>query len=336
MNSSEKDKLRSKLMGLGENSIRKNYYTELLEKTKALQKNNLKLEQEIQKRMVAEEKLNRLNEQLEVRIKERTSELQTSNKQLLESLNHLELAMDVLIAEEKNRAMSKMLMGLSHEINTPLGNAIMTTSFQATLIRDYAKSSSFPPGFWSQLLESNELIRRNLEQNKHLVDDMQTLFEDDSVEDSITFDVVSHIKKVLRTLEHSTQSHNIRVVLHTIQDVIVVNGLPSVFSRIVTHLVEDTVLHAFKGETLDPTITISLLSGEDEIQLYYKDNGIGIPASEIDKIFDPFYTMKKGKKRSGLGLFAIKQLITTQLHGQIKIDSNPNEGIQFIITIPNK
>ena len=85
-----------------------------------------------------------------------------------------------------------------------------------------------------------------------------------------------------------------------------------------------------------PHIDINITEHKKYVLIRIEDNGIGIPPSEINNIFDPFYTMKKGKKRIGLGLFAIKHLITTQLKGQIMIKSNPNEGIQFIITIPNK
>jgi signal transduction histidine kinase len=70
----------------------------------------------------------------------------------------------------------------------------------------------------------------------------------------------------------------------------------------------------------------------DKIRIELKDNGIGIPDSIKDRIFEPFMTHGK-KQSSGLGL-AITEKIITEHNGQIRVESNIGEGAVFIIVIP--
>ena len=68
----------------------------------------------------------------------------------------------------------------------------------------------------------------------------------------------------------------------------------------------------------------------------YQDNGCGIKEQELDRIFDPFYTMKKNKDRSGLGLFGIKHVIENQLNGSINLLHKVESGVHFIVDFPTE
>ena len=83
----------------------------------------------------------------------------------------------------------------------------------------------------------------------------------------------------------------------------------------------------------DKKVYIEVLDLGEKIQLVVQDNGVGIPKSRISKIFDPFFTTKSETGASGLGLFIARTLVERN-KGTIKVESEPDEGSTFIVTLP--
>ena len=79
-------------------------------------------------------------------------------------------------------------------------------------------------------------------------------------------------------------------------------------------------------------LCISTAPGPDNtVKLSFKDNGCGIPAESLEKIFEPFYTTKD--RGTGLGLAITKQIVEMH-HGEIKIISEPGKGTELIVILP--
>ena len=66
----------------------------------------------------------------------------------------------------------------------------------------------------------------------------------------------------------------------------------------------------------------------------YIDDGKGMSSRELEKLFEPFYTTKRGQGGSGLGAHIIYNLVTGSLAGQIKVSSEPGRGLQYQIRFP--
>ena len=81
-----------------------------------------------------------------------------------------------------------------------------------------------------------------------------------------------------------------------------------------------------KGE-----IDIEVEVTDGNLDLIYKDNGVGVPESELRKIFEPFYTTRRGQGGSGLGLSVVYNLVTQKLGGTIDVQAQP--GLQFRIRL---
>jgi two-component system, NtrC family, sensor kinase len=81
------------------------------------------------------------------------------------------------------------------------------------------------------------------------------------------------------------------------------------------------------------TITITTLEETSHIILKIRDNGIGIPEEIKTKIFEPFFTTKDVGQGVGLGLSIVYNIIETH-HGEINVTSRPEQGTEFIITLP--
>jgi signal transduction histidine kinase len=73
--------------------------------------------------------------------------------------------------------------------------------------------------------------------------------------------------------------------------------------------------------------------GRDAIVIEFADTGVGIPAGDIEKIFDPFYTTKEAGKGTGLGL-AVSYSIIKRYKGDIKVESQPGKGTTFTLILP--
>ncbi len=101
-----------------------------------------------------------------------------------------------------------------------------------------------------------------------------------------------------------------------------------------SQLVMNITLNAYDAMREDGgTLLVSTKVEGDDIALRFKDNGPGMDAETVAKIFDPFYTTKESGKGTGLGLAIVAQIVDTH-GGHIYVDSHPGEGTEFKITFP--
>lgn len=114
------------------------------------------------------------------------------------------------------------------------------------------------------------------------------------------------------------------------------NSLPGVVTQIITNLVLNSVIHAFEEQTEPAQITIDFHCENNDVILEYRDNGAGINASLHQKIFEPFFTSKRGKGGSGLGLNLVFNLVSQKLGGQLAFESEAGKGVHFTITLPKE
>jgi len=87
------------------------------------------------------------------------------------------------------------------------------------------------------------------------------------------------------------------------------------------------------GEPSKVSIKVDITS--ENANIVFKDNGIGISAENLNKIFEMFYRASEQSEGSGLGLYIVKNAVE-KLEGQLDVKSRPNEGTTFEITLPNK
>lgn len=114
---------------------------------------------------------------------------------------------------------------------------------------------------------------------------------------------------------------------------VVMIGDESQLRRMVSNLVDNAIKYTADGGS----VSLELHQDRANAQLTIKDAGCGIPESEINRIFERFYRIDRGRSRdlggSGLGL-AIVHWIAEAHHGSIQVESKPGQGSSFIITLP--
>ena len=96
----------------------------------------------------------------------------------------------------------------------------------------------------------------------------------------------------------------------------------------------NSLIHAFEGVENGQIDIIAALTDDTKLNIIYRDNGSGIPTSIKKRIFDPFVTTKRGQGGSGLGMHLVFNLVTQALDGNIKLESEPDKGVEFTLSFP--
>jgi signal transduction histidine kinase len=111
------------------------------------------------------------------------------------------------------------------------------------------------------------------------------------------------------------------------------DSFPGHLEQIINNLLTNSIRHGFEGRS-SGRIVITAKRIDDQIELIYQDDGVGIPSEIQSRVFEPFFTTKLGQGGSGLGLSIVYNLVHAIFKGQLHLDSEPNRGARFEITMP--
>ena len=284
-------------------------------------------------RLRTEMEIKALNEALESRVAARTAELSTA-------LTNLKEAQAELVRAEKLSSLGQLVAGVAHELNTPIGNALITTTalgdatraFEVVLREGNIKRSTLEQ-YVQQSLEGTLLAERSLHRASDLVRSFKQVAVDQTSERRREFDLAEVVTEVIDTLRPNLKGSpwKIRVDIGAGMRM---ESLPGPLGQVVINLVMNAVLHAFGGRS-EGQVTLSARSVDDNtIVLDCADDGVGIASENLNRIFDPFFTTKLGQGGSGLGLAIVHRLVTQVLGGQISVESSSRLGTVFTMRLP--
>jgi two-component system NtrC family sensor kinase len=144
-----------------------------------------------------------------------------------------------------------------------------------------------------------------------------------------SFNLREYIDTIVLSLKPNIKQTSHKVTTSVPAD-IVINSFPGALSQIITILINNSLLHGFNSDQ-NGTMQINAKASDDYTDLTYSDDGKGIDAELLKKVFEPYYTTKAGEGGSGLGMGIMKKLVEEDLEGSIDISSRPGEGVQVII-----
>jgi len=258
---------------------------------------------------------------------------------LEESLIELKTTQDQLIEQEKMASLGALVSGIAHEINTPLGVGISTASYLESISeksRRKLEENTLTKGEFISFLENLESGLKTLDLNlfraAELVKNFKQIAVDQNYEVLTEFCVHEYLDVVTQTLSHELKKHAVKIDLEGSSDIRVMS-YPGAFSRIFTNLIMNSIVHGFKGKVRGH-IWIRFALEEGMLNISYSDDGKGIPAEVLPKIYDPFFTTNREAGGSGLGLNIVYNLVVGKFGGKIKCESEEGEGTTFVISIP--
>jgi signal transduction histidine kinase len=221
----------------------------------------------------------------------------------------------------------ELVANVSHDLRTPLATL---NGYLETL-----------------LLKENELdtttVRRYVEiafaHSKRLGELVADLFELatlDSCETLLSvepFSMGELVQDVLQKFQLQAETKHLALETNVVEELPFAYGDIGLMQRVLENLIENAIRHTPAGGK----VSVSLTPAGSQISVRVADTGCGIPAGEIDFIFDRFYRLTKSRegdgKNAGLGLAIVKRIL--DLHGSvIKAESRKNKGTSFTFTLP--
>ena len=293
------------------------------------------------------------NEELEMRVMERTRDLSQTLKRLKESEAQL-------VQSEKMSSLGQMVAGVAHEINSPLAyvkNSVATARDRMPDLRDaltraerlleILRLDAPDPDHLQQSFDGLEQKLARI-RGARMLDDLDALTRDGLHGIEQIVELVANLRNFSRLDRSKVASFNVnegvRATLLIAQsslrrieverhlgDVPSITCSPSQVNQVLLNLLNNSSQAMDKSQG---RITITTRpAGDGAVAIDVEDNGKGIATDALPRIFDPFYTTKEPGKGTGLGL-SIAYKIVTQHGGRIDVRSKQGEGTTVTVTLP--
>lgn len=266
-------------------------------------------------------------------LRQRTVELE----QVIEDLHETR---DQVIQSEKMAFLGRLVAGVAHEINTPLGVVVTSGSYMDILTKALVKEREgghLKEESLTEYLESvsevTDSINRNVLRVSELVQSFKQLAIDQGKDAKHHFGLKENCDMVIGTLQYDRVAKHIEIENNIPAD-FYIESYPIGFSMIFNQLILNAMQHAFSKQD-HPLIQIWIqVQSEDVWALYISDNGKGMKQEVMANAFDPFYTTSRQKGNSGLGLHIVYNIVTQQLGGRVNIVKSDYSGtvIEILMT----
>ena len=256
------------------------------------------------------------------------------------ALRELQKTQKSLVQAEKLASLGTLVAGVAHEINTPVGIGVTAASYLSeqarqfrTAVAEGALRRRDLEEFVERIEEGASIILGNLDRACTLVQSFKQVAVDQTSEARRSFELRGYLDGVLGSLAPQLKRTGHQVTLDC-PDGLIMDSYPGALSQVVSNLVINALLHAFRPD--EPgTIAIAVRPvGTTGVVLDFADDGRGIPPEHIERIFEPFFTTRRAEGGSGLGLHIVYNIVTGTLGGRIAVASQPGAGCRFTIDLP--
>jgi signal transduction histidine kinase len=293
---------------------------------------------------LAHDRLTQANEQE----KQKSRELE----QALERLHH---AQDQLVVQQKLASLGSLTAGIAHEIKNPLNFITNFAEVSVDLVSELRESME---------AQEQKLNEKEAENIQDILTDLQQnvikIREHGKRADGIVRNMLMHsrghsadfqptnlnalvseyVKLAFHGMRAQDQNFNVGIEENFDAAMGPVNVVAHDLSRVILNIANNACYAAYEKKTrlngnFSPVVTASTKSLGKNVEIRIRDNGDGIPDSVKQKIFEPFFTTKPSGAGTGLGLSMSYEIVVQQHKGQLRVESEPGQFAEFIITLPN-
>lgn len=262
-------------------------------------------------------------------------------QQLSAALTALQQAESQLVQSQKMVALGSLVAGVSHELNTPIGNCYLVASslwerlkvVQQQINQGELRKRALDT-FLAECTTACEIFDRNLASASGLIRSFKQISIDQTADLRRSFDLKQLVDDAILTLMPSLKRITAVHIDNRVANGIILDSYPGALAQILNNLLQNAAIHGLEEHSSGQIRINATLSGPT-VTLTVCDNGSGIPEALIDRIFDPFFTTKLGQGGSGLGLHICYTLANRPLGGTITVNSEINAGTTFTLKIPS-
>ena len=256
------------------------------------------------------------------------------------ALRNLRETQNSLIEAEKLAALGRLVAGIAHEVNNPVGISLTVASalerktavFAGEVERGNLRRSSLNEYLDTSKDAAAQLVA-NLNRAAELITSFKQVAADRNYSDQRVFDLGDLTEQVVMSLRPGIRKHNLTLNVEC-QPGLSMNSYPGPYGQVLTNLFLNAVAHAFpdgKAGTIDIQVRAS---GKDNVEIIFSDNGVGMSIDVRRRAFDPFFTTRRDQGGTGLGLHIVYSIVTTRLGGRLDLDSEPGGGTRIQMILP--
>jgi signal transduction histidine kinase/ABC-type branched-subunit amino acid transport system ATPase component len=240
---------------------------------------------------------------------------------IIEDISEFEKLQDKLILSEKLASVGLLAAGVAHEINNPLEIIYNYLAFLKYNISD------------EKLLNIIDIIQNELVAISGIVSNLVT-FSSKSVPELEILNVDPLIEEIINLLEFNAENRNIHIRLFANAGQAKARLNRNEFKQVLLNIIKNSFEAMPEGGDINIFTSLQKTGDTSIIKIIVSDSGEGIPENQLQNIFLPFFSTKKGEESNlGLGL-SISYSIVQKLHGTMSAQNNPEGGCSIIIEFP--
>ncbi|MET0857487.1 MAG: CHASE domain-containing protein [Telluria sp.] len=275
-----------------------------------------------------------------VELEQQKAHVELAHGDLSSVLETLKQAQANLITSEKLASLGALVAGIAHELNTPIGNSLLTATALSDMVNEFEKKYA-DGGIKRSALEAHMadtrlacgIMASSLSRAADLITSFKQVSVDQTSDKRRPFELGEVVRDTLATFAAQLRRANCRIEVD-VAPKLVLDSYPGGIGQVLSNLINNALLHAFQGEA-SPKIVISAREIEQgQVILNFSDDGVGMTQKTLHQVFDPFFTTKMGQGGSGLGMNIVYNVVTGMLGGSIGIASTPGNGTSVTIMMP--
>jgi PAS domain S-box-containing protein len=256
------------------------------------------------------------------------------------ALKNLRGTQNSLIEAEKLAALGRLVAGVAHEINNPLGTSLTVASslerkselFASEVAQGTLKRSSLNE-FVEAIRNGSAQLQENLNRAARLVQSFKQVASDRNNSELRSFDLGDLTEQVATGLRPALPKHGVTLNVECQRD-LSMSSYPGSYGQVLTNLFLNSIAHAFPdGQQGNIAIKVSA-SGANDVEVIFTDDGCGMSPDVRRQAFDPFFTTRRHQGCAGLGLHIVYSVVTDRLGGRLDLKSEPGRGTRIELRLP--
>ena len=267
-------------------------------------------------------------------------EMRRAREAAEQALANLRETQASLVEAEKLAALGRMVAGVAHEINNPVGSSLTVASslqrrceiFAAEVARGEVRRSSLNELVDAVTTATSQLVA-NLTRASDLVQSFKQVATDRSGIERRSFDLGELTGQVLIGLRPELRRRNLLLNLEC-QHGLPMDSLPGPYGLVLTNIVHNAIVHAFPDGRAGIITLKAGASGADNVEIIVSDDGCGMTSEVRRRAFDPFFTTRRREGATGLGLHIVHSMVVDQLEGRLSLTSEPSRGTTVRLILP--
>jgi PAS domain S-box-containing protein len=258
------------------------------------------------------------------------------------ALQNLRETQNWLIEAEKLAALGRLVAGVAHEINNPLGTSLTVASslerksrlFAAETAQGTLKRSSLNE-FVGAVRDGSAQLQESLNRAAELIQSFKQVASDRNNSELRSFDLGDLTEQVAMGLRPALPKHGVTLNVQCEQG-LSISSYPGSYGQVLTNLFLNAIAHAFPdGRQGNIAIKVSAC-GDKDVEIIFSDDGCGMSPDVRRQAFDPFFSTRRHQGGTGLGLHIVYSVVTDRLGGQLRLSSEPGEGTDIRIILPRQ